>query len=478
MSFKSEYSSILSACLITLPILLSCQEEIRQETPVPGKRISFHVVSDTKADARSTAAPDTFELDFEDQVLQLTVTEDDNNKDIWKGQDLQTRGSAFDNSSHRIPEIDVTALLGTGTGGNLYFKEKVSISDGIGNSERFWPEQKLSFFAFACTKDNVTLEPSFTQESGKCKGSFSYSLPAADSTDPKTDATNQPDIVFAISPDESKEDGTAVDLLFHHALSALEFKVGDVPKDVYLNYISIEGVYSSGTCMLTSVENNDIEFSWSYDGGQRQNGVYTEHIEAPAVSGNHIGSSETIFMMLPQEMGADTRLVVSFNIGGREYLLKKAFREIIASWEADKKYIFRIGLPSQIDVEVEDAVVGTIKKDVTIQNTGSISGYIRAAIVGFWVNNKGDIVAPWSEGDGKFIWGSGWNTKWKLGSDGFYYHLAPVGANQFTYPLFESYTLESSTEIGAQHAFQTLELSIITQIIPEEDKELWPELNK
>jgi hypothetical protein len=38
--------------------------------------------------------------------------------------------------------------------------------------------------------------------------------------------------------------------------------------------------------------------------------------------------------------------------------------------------------------------------------------------------------------------------------------------------------LEASTEIGAQHAFQTLELSIITQIIPEEDKELWPELNK
>ena len=140
--------------------------------------------------------------------------------------------------------------------------------------------------------------------------------------------------------------------------------------------------------------------------------------------------------------------------------------------------MFTIGLPDEIEVEVEDQVVGAVKKNVTITNTGSSPGYIRAAIIGYWVNNKGDITMPWLESDGEFVWGSQWSQYWKKGSDGFYYYLRPVPAKTATaYPLFETYTLNTSTNIGTNHAFLTLELNIAVQIILEKDKALWPEIS-
>ena len=448
------------------------------EVQGPSDMISFNVMNDASVDRKSSldAGNITLDLGIDTIGLYLAIEENDN---LFCLDDMQTKGSSFDNSSRPISSIDVTAIVENNTGGNLYFTENISISGGKGYSDRFWPEKKLSFFAYAASKDNVAVNPSFQRQEGICKGNFSYTLPAASTSATKKDATNQPDIVFAITPDQAKTSTGGVDLVFHHALSALIFKVGSVPEGVNLNSITIDGVYTSGLCNMisTSDKPNDIEFVWTYGNTNLQNGTYTENIGAKAIPGEQLGTSETIFMMLPQVMGPNTRLLISFSINGHEYLTEKAFKDIISSWEADKKYIFTISLPSKVDVEVEDMVVGRVKKDVSIQNTGSISGYIRAAIVGFWVNNKGDIVAPWLSTDGEFVWGSNWNSNWKLGRDGFYYHLSPVSAYGFTYPLFESYTLKTSTEIGSLNAFQTLELDIITQIISEEEKYLWNELD-
>ena len=476
MFSKSDFHRFISASILAFLAVVSCQQEMEKEDPASDDRILFHVLSDTRSRTKSIADSKAIEMNVGEHTFEMTLTTSDNDNFTDTDNTVQTRGSAYDNTNHQIQKIEVTALIENGAGGNLFFNESVSINNGTGNSERFWPENRLSFFAHACSKENISVEPSYQRQENKCSGQFSYTMPSAAASSPRMDATNQPDIVFAISPDQSKDNGQKVELMFHHALSAVMFKVGNMPDGVFLNSISIAGVYTSGLCEFTSAADGDINFSWSYPNGLK-NGRYTEDIMTTAITGEQIGTSEAVFMMIPQQIGSGTKIILSFTLGGKEYQLEKAFNEIISSWEADKKYIFTIGLPSQIDVEVEDAVVGTVKKDVTIQNTGSIPGYIRAAIIGFWVNNKGDVVAPWSEEDGDFVWGSEWSSRWKKGSDGFYYHLAPVGANQFTHPLFETYTLKASTEIGAQHAFQTLELSIITQIITSDDKDLWPELN-
>ena len=105
------------------------------------------------------------------------------------------------------------------------------------------------------------------------------------------------------------------------------------------------------------------------------------------------------------------------------------------------------------------------------------TGYIRAAIVGYWVNPDGIVGDALSAADGTFVWGSKWNTYWKKGADGFYYHLLPVNAKEYTvYPLFEKFTLNEANKMN--HTSQELEMNLIVQIIPVDEKSLWPELNQ
>lgn len=464
----------MSFCICTLMALQSCQEEFEAEGI--DDMIAFKVTNDAEAVTRSGEEIVEIPLEVADEVLSLTLSTEDNGNGNFADGDVATRGAAFDNDAHKVSAIHATAIIENGNGGSIYINdENVSIANGKGRSTHFWPEKPLSFFAYTVSKDNgIMTAPVFQRTDGKCKGTFSYTLPAAAASDPKKDATDQPDIIFAITPDHSKEDGTEVDLVFHHALSALVFKVGTMPSDVYLNSIAIGGVYSSGDCNMTPGDENNVIFEWS---GQKTLGKYTESIGKEAVAGEQMGGEDAIFMMIPQTLGDAAKLILSFSISGQEYSLEKSFKEIIAAWEADKKYVFTIGLPDEIEVEVEDQVVGAVKQDVTITNTGSSPGYVRAAIIGYWVNNKGDVTMPWLESDGEFDWGNEWNQYWKKGSDGFYYYLHPVPAKTATaYPLFDTYTLNTSTNIGTNHAFLTLELNIAVQIIMEKDKDLWPEI--
>ena len=77
------------------------------------------------------------------------------------------------------------------------------------------------------------------------------------------------------------------------------------------------------------------------------------------------------------------------------------------------------------------------KKDVTIQNTGDTTAYIRAAIIVNWKKADGTVwaMAP-AEGDYTLVTGSGW----KLESDGYYYYNSSVEPTYFTTPLITGAT--------------------------------------
>ena len=83
------------------------------------------------------------------------------------------------------------------------------------------------------------------------------------------------------------------------------------------------------------------------------------------------------------------------------------------------------------------------KKYVAIKNTGNTVK-----------DNK--VVAPWTFNE---TIGSGW----KKGSDGYYYHKAPVAAEGKTSNLFDSYTAPSDGPKGSH-----LEMTIICQAIQSE----------
>lgn len=451
-------------------MVLSCREEISPEST--DGAIVFSVEEGGDFVTRSQVAESELSLQLGGQELLLSLSEEKNVTSVG----AVTRGIPFDNDDNKVNALDITALIENGAKGDLYFNENVTINDaGKGLSGHFWPTESLSFFAYACSKNNVTVTPSFMREENVCKGTFDYTLPAPSVSAVKKDASNQPDLVFAITPDQPK--GDVVPLRLHHALSALEFRVGKMPEGTILKGITISGVYSSGTCTMTATGDKDISFVWTYENGQASNGSYTEQMEQTAASGDQIGGEEALFMLLPQTLTSDTKLTLTFSVGGSESQLEADLKDIITKWEADRRYIFTISIPKEVEVEVEDEVTGVVKKNVVVTNTGSGSGYVRAAIIGYWTDLAGNVVAPWKEDDGVFVWGDGWDTYWKKGSDGFYYHLSPVPAKENTHPLFQSYTLKTSTAIGSSHAFRTLELTIAVQIIMEKDKSLWPEIS-
>lgn len=113
----------------------------------------------------------------------------------------------------------------------------------------------------------------------------------------------------------------------------------------------------------------------------------------------------------------------------------------------------------EVDVEITDKVTSNVKSDVVITNTGTTDAYIRARIVGNWVDDeKGYIVQAWDPAaDGTFVGLPG--TNW-VQYGNYYYYTLPVAPGAITgSPLFTSYTVTKTVE-GAH-----LEMDIIVQAI-------------
>ena len=478
-------SGLLVVTLIGMTMLqVSCKNDDLQIEGLDSGKISFRVAGvESRATSEDLSASENsvqdknMLLELEGQSLNMSLVVEDNNNRIFTQKNIPSRSQAFDDTDNPVNKIFISSIVNENNGGGKpYFNnDEVEISNNKGVANRFWPQDKeLSFFAYTCTKDINMTGLSYTRAGGDCSGTFKYILPTPQTTESPKDATNEADVIFAITPDCTMSGGS-VDLVFHHALSAIVFKVGNMPENVYLKSITIENVYSEGTCSISTEDEQDLKFSWS---GLTNRKSYTETLGADAVIGELMGTEESVFMMLPQIMNNEnSKLTLNFSINGSDYTLSKSFKDIISSWEADKKYIFTIGLPDDISVEIEDQVEGLVKHSVEIQNTGMTTGYIRAAIVGYWVNPDGIVDGALSAADGTFVWGSKWNTYWKKGADGFYYHLLPVNAKEFTvYPLFEKFTLNEANKMN--HTSQELEMNLIVQIIPVDEKSLWPELNQ
>lgn len=475
-----NHAAKVLSCAAVCAGILTCATSCRDDDLLPGTdtdgRIAFmlagsggpvsRAVTDTGNDSSTVAASVSIPLHVAGDTIGLTFAAE-SNRGVTAAKKTLTRGIPFDNDSHTVSQFQVTAFRESG---DKYF-ENLNVTldgtNGVGLTSYYWPAGNLSFCAYACSKDISDFAPSFQKTEDGCSGSFDYSLPTADN---KNDAANQPDLIFAMSHDQARIT-TPVSLLFHHALSAIVFKVGRMPEGVTLKSIILENVYSSGSCSMASEESDGIDnvkFTWMLSG--EQTGEYTQKLnDQQAVQGERFGTEEHTFMMLPQEMAEETRFSLTFTIGEQEYTLFHAFKGIVDAWLPDTKYIFTIGLPDEVDVEVEDLVEGVVKKNVTIQNTGISTGYIRAAIVGYWVDSStGDIVAPWNETeDGAFEYDTDWSIYWRNGSDGFYYHVQPVEHDGYTYPLFDKYTLSESA--ATNHSGQKLELNIVAQIVIESE---------
>ena len=499
--------AVLSAFLI----LGACQDDL--ETPYAEKedQITFSLMRPNSSNISRATDNHTTKLIHGElieipgkEAIQLAVEEGKNRQMPFITEDQPlSRGVAYTTST--LNQFQMTALLDDN---QLFFEESFSVeSQESIPTNRYWPMQPVSFFAYTISQAETKIEPTFTCNGGNYGGSFSYTIPTpSDNSDLVNDAKKQPDIVFAITPNQNKMK-EAVPLTFHHALSSIHFKIKTLPEEVTLDTITFSNLYASGVCDFEYISDDSIHFNWSFTGQESKHTfkqLFEENYKDPVSTSvdlnNDQQEKERTFLMIPQEFSKDAAMYISFRIDGvealdtRHYRIKKLMQDIHkskddsntepAAWKADVEYTYTLSVPKEVDVEVNDKVEGRVKKGISIRNTGLVTSYIRAMLVGYWVNEKGIVVAPWSleSEEGEMDWGGNWGQGWKKGEDGFYYHLLPIPKDGETTPFFNTYTLKVNPPVAGAK----LHLSIVAQTIiaPDDATELalvyeaWPELNK
>lgn len=498
--------ALLLSASLGLWLGVSCQDDITTGQPLPlGDEIQFSIASDSIGEnqsvgtvSRSASRVSTHFLTvIGEDSLYLEVKEEENNRPFYTATEdtVESRGASYDTEKQPLKSFFLTAFLEDGA--QFMKDEEVTKSgDNWGYSPiKYWPQnQAVHFFGYARSMENGTLgNHIYTRD--KENGSYAHTF---DYTIPSCSAKEQPDLIVAITPNQTKQSiNGKVMMSFKHALSAIVFKVGEVPNETKLKSITFSKLYASGTGQID--QTNAI--TWSNTGDA--DAVYTQTFDMDVTDRNADGTKtetvvstkdqETCFMMIPQEFKEDATkedatITFSFAIGpngGKDYTVEMKLKEILKIWEASKLYTFTIKLPDHVDVEViEDFTEGSnVKENVHISNTSVSKIYVRATVVGCWVNTNGDALASWiapdninataPEGaDGEFVLPYGWSDYWLVGNDGYYYYIYPISYGENTTELFDSYTLTAAPPVAGT----TLELSVIAQSVYAEDITLtgWP----
>jgi len=212
------------------------------------------------------------------------------------------------------------------------------------------------------------------------------------------------------------------------------------------------------------------------------------------------------FWFIPQTITSAATLTITYKIGESapdtwdipigEYMANKV------TWKAGelRTYILKV---DDVDVHITDTFTSSSKSNVVIKNTGNTKAFIRAAIIGQWVNDKGHPVfgytnykngmpepkeiASWYEDQfvknvanadrtfGYFTGLAGYgtttspNANWAKGSDGYYYYTVPVEPDATTNSLFTSFTVYTDNApkmlVGGQEISTTLLIEIAVQAI-------------
>ena len=339
-----------------------------------------------------------------------------------------------------------------------------------------------------------------------------------DYTSPTT-ATEQRDMLFT-SRTLSKSDydpKTGAPLLFHHALTGVKFRVmnGDELDDLSIDItkIEFEGFQTSGHAkVVPDKEDNykdnktnyssatavtwgtselegksSLKISEEFDGLIDYSASTTSlpaafYAKDDTYNLNDANASKT-FWFIPQIMTEGKTITVYFKINGNDeeqYFVLDVSKLKSVQWKAGdlRTYTFKI---NDVNVKIEDKVTlegtandgyeGSKKKAVKITNTGNTDAFIRAAIVGQWLDKNNNpvfgftdeinnlyLVESWYQdqfgkteegGHGKFTGLPGYKggpnpiDNWMLCEDGYYYYTEVVESGDMTETdLFTEYEVK------------------------------------
>ena len=343
---KIHHLTASIAAVLLSASLFSCSSDDflgKAETNTDG--ISFGVSTENGASTRANNSADGY------TAARYTLRSD-NSADTLCVRAVVTDGIGNDNANRPATRAAmqtsmyndfkvVAAVKENGNVGTQYYMDDVATKTGtnwVPSKVYYWPgsNRQLRFLAWAptdATFQSVPNNPNAT--------TLQYTTPA--------EAKNQRDIVAAatdfISNPSNDATCTPVGLQFKHLCTAVIIKTGEQMTAGTIKSVSLKGVKNSGTYdMVSSV--------WTLSGNTTDFTISPNQATTSTTpNGTDLNAGESTFMLLPQTLGADSKLEVAFhdNISGRDRILSASLNG--AEWPMGKTVTYRLSITPEYELK-------------------------------------------------------------------------------------------------------------------------------
>lgn len=225
-----------------------------------------------------------------------------------------------------------------------YYMNEVATKQGVvwqpSSSIYYWPDNGLlRFLAWAPIDAELDESPVKPSEDVN-KTTIKYTVPA--------ELSKQRDLVAAATGYNASPVGgvcAPVSLQFKHLCTAVVVKTGATMAPGTIKSVTVTNVRNSGTYdMLRSAWTlNDATTSYTVSPNMATGSTTAE--------GTKLNADDATFMLLPQTLGADSKLEVMFhdNISGRDRLLTASLNG--AEWPMGKTVTYRLSITPEYELE-------------------------------------------------------------------------------------------------------------------------------
>lgn len=340
-----QLTASIAAVLLSAS-LFSCSSDDflgKAETNTDG--ISFGVSTENGASTRANNSADGY------TAARYTLRSD-NSADTLCVRAVVTDGIGNDNAGRPATRAAmqtsmynefkvVAAIKENGNVGSQYYMDDVATKTGTNwmpSKVYYWPgsNRQLRFLAWAptdATFQSVPNNPNAT--------TLQYTTPA--------EVKNQRDIVAAatgfISNPSNDATCTPVGLQFKHLCTAVIIKTGEQMTAGTIKSVSLKGVKNSGTYDM-------VNSTWTLTDSKADFTISpNQATTSTTLNGTDLNAGESTFMLLPQTLGADSKLEVAFhdNISGKDRILSASLNGAV--WPMGKTVTYRLSITPEYELK-------------------------------------------------------------------------------------------------------------------------------
>lgn len=340
-----QLTASIAAVLLSAS-LFSCSSDDflgKAETNTDG--ISFGVSTENGASTRANNSADGY------TAARYTLRSD-NSADTLCVRAVVTDGIGNDNAGRPATRAAmqtsmynefkvVAAIKENGNVGSQYYMDDVATKTGtnwVPSKVYYWPgsNRQLRFLAWAPTDASFQSVPNNPNAT-----TLQYTTPA--------EAKNQRDIVAAatgfISNPSNDATCTPVGLQFKHLCTAVIIKTGEQMTAGTIKSVSLKGVKNSGTYDM-------VNSTWTLTDSKADFTISPNQATTSTTpNGTNLNAGESTFMLLPQTLGADSKLEVAFhdNISGKDRILSASLNGAV--WPMGKTVTYRLSITPEYELK-------------------------------------------------------------------------------------------------------------------------------